>query len=120
MIPEVNETNGATEVNEDKHLVHLNRFRTSKKDALKAPKSVNRSRIPRQIVELEAELSRFGNPATADAERKLSMIMEVIGVFIRINKEHLYGVRHSQSSIIPLSGLYFDMPGVSFHVAHPS
>ena len=46
--------------------------------------------------------------------------MEVVGVFIQINKEHLYSVRLSQSSIIPLSGPYFDMPGVSFHTAYPS
>ena len=38
MVPEVNEIDGATEVNEDKHLVHGNRFRTSKKDALKTPR----------------------------------------------------------------------------------
>ena len=35
MVPKVNEIDGATEVNEDKHLVHGNRFKTSKKDALK-------------------------------------------------------------------------------------
>ena len=38
MVPEVNEIDGAMEVNEDKHLIHGNRFRTSKKDALKTPR----------------------------------------------------------------------------------
>ncbi|KAJ9684664.1 hypothetical protein PVL29_016904 [Vitis rotundifolia] len=99
MIPEVNEIDGATEVNEDKHLVHGNKFKTSKKNALKAPEKF----------ELEVELSRLGNLTIVDAERKLHMIIE----------EHLYGVGLSQSSIIPLNGPYFDMPRVSFHVAHP-
>ena len=38
MVVEVNEIDGAMEVNEDKHLFHGNRFRSSKKDALKTPR----------------------------------------------------------------------------------
>ena len=46
MVSEVNETNGATNVNEDKHLVHKNRFKTSKKDALKAPEKCEQVKDP--------------------------------------------------------------------------
>ena len=46
MVSEVNETNGAIEVNEDKHLVHKNRFKTSKKDALKAPEKCEQVKDP--------------------------------------------------------------------------
>lgn len=46
MVSEVNETNGATNLNEDKHLVHKNRFKTSKKDALKAPEKCEQVKDP--------------------------------------------------------------------------
>uniref|UniRef100_A0A7N0TQV6 Uncharacterized protein n=1 Tax=Kalanchoe fedtschenkoi TaxID=63787 RepID=A0A7N0TQV6_KALFE len=62
--------------------------------------TVIKSRIPglqslinKTILELEAELSRYGKPIATDAGGKLYMITEICRMFDQIYKEHLDGVR---------------------------
>lgn len=46
MVPKVNESDGATEINEDKHIVHRMGLEHLRKMLSKHLENVNRSRIP--------------------------------------------------------------------------
>ncbi|CAM8941091.1 hypothetical protein QQ045_012808 [Rhodiola kirilowii] len=51
------------------------------------------SLINKTIIELEAELARYGKPIASDAGGKLYMITEIVRTFDQIYKDHLDGVR---------------------------